>query len=129
MTQVSKAAASPGRCPSGDAEQRSGGWMLSEGAFKHSRRPSLWHVPLILKAKTKQLWKSKELSRWIFVSLGQPKSGCLCVSALFRALGDVPRKNTFWGDMKSALWWYQDVLQIDTDLAEGFKTQGEEKKR
>lgn len=49
-----------------DAERRRKSKMLSKHALKHSKRVSLWYIPLILRAKTEQHWKLKELSRWIF---------------------------------------------------------------
>lgn len=53
--------------------------------------------------------------------LGQRKSGHLCISLLFAELGDISHKNIFWGDLKSAVWWYQNVLQTHTDFAKGFQ--------
>lgn len=60
--------------------------------------------------------------------LGQRKSGYLCISLLFAELGDVSRKNTFRGDLKSAVWWYQNVLLIHTDFAKGFPKKSEKDK-
>lgn len=56
MSQVPGAVASPEemipKTDAGqDAEQRRNSKMLSKHALKHSKRVSLWYIPLILRAK------------------------------------------------------------------------------
>lgn len=109
-----------------DAEGRRNSKMLSKHALKRSERVSLWYIPLIHRAKTEQHWKLKELSRWIFWANESLAIFVYLSCSQSWVTGVV--KMLFWEDLKSAVCWYQTVLQINADFAKSLQKKSEKDK-